>query len=104
MKTVPTFSKRKFLGVRWVVANKFMLLLEFCWVSSYGEKIVQNLLLRGGFWLNYRYSWEVTIKLWLVVGGDGKIMARSGWSWVVGMKLWLVVAARGWWRQNYGWS
>ena len=85
------------------MANKFRLRLEFCWVSSYGEKIVQNLLLRGGFWLNYRYSWEVTIKLWLVVGGDGKIMARSGWSWVVGMKLWLVVAARGWWRQNCGW-
>ena len=31
----------------------------------------------------------------MVVGGVGKIMARSGWSWVVGMKLWLAVCGGG---------
>ena len=34
MKTIHTFWKRKFLGVWWVVANKFKLLLEFYWMSS----------------------------------------------------------------------
>ena len=34
VKTVHTFSKKKLLSVRWVLANKFRLHLEFCWVSS----------------------------------------------------------------------
>ena len=51
------------------MANKFRLLLEFCWANSGGKNIVQNLLLRGALWLNYRCSWVVGAKLWLVVVG-----------------------------------
>ena len=45
-------------------------------MSSDGRNMVQNLLLRGGLWLNYCCSWEV-------VGGGGNIMAACGWWWVV---------------------
>ena len=44
-------------------------------MSSDGRNMVQNLLLRGGLWLNYCCSWEV-------VGGGGNIMAACGWWWV----------------------
>ena len=40
--------------------------------------------------------WVVGVKLWLIVGGGGKLMPGRGWSWVVTTKLWLVVAFRGW--------
>ena len=101
VKTVHTFWKRKFLGVRWMAKN-----------GSGGKNIVVNLLLRrlwlkivvrGYWWFNYVWSW--------VFVGGGKIKAGCGWSWVLGVKLWLVVGGdrelmpgRGWWRQNYGWS
>ena len=82
----------QFLGVWWVVANKFRLFLEFCWVSSGGKNTVQNLLLQGGLWLNYCCSWVVAIYLWLVVGGCGWCWWNNGWLWVVEVKLWLVVS------------
>ena len=28
-------------------------------------------------------SWMVEVKLWLVVGGGGKVMAGRGWSWLL---------------------
>ena len=33
----------------------------------------------------------MALKLWLVVGGDDKIMADHWWSCVVAAKLWLIV-------------
>ena len=76
------------LVVWWVVANKFRLLLDFSWVSSDGRNMVQNLLLRGGLWLNYCCSWEV-------VGGGGNIMAACGWWWVVVVVEGEIKASRG---------
>ena len=61
MKTIHTFCKRTFLGVPWIVANKFRLVLEFRWVSSGGKNTVQDLLLRRGLRLNYRCLWIVVI-------------------------------------------
>ena len=61
VKTVPTFRERKFIGVQWLVAIKFRVLLEFSWVSSGGKNIVLNLLLWGRLWLNYHCLWVVTI-------------------------------------------
>ena len=122
MKNVPTFWKRKFLGVCWVMMSNFRLLLEFCWVSSGDKNKVQNCLLWGELWLNYRCLWVVVIELCLVMGSCGWWLWKNGWLWVVmggGMKLWLVmrggggggVVAKlwlvvgdcGWWWQNYGW-
>ena len=83
-----------------------------------GKNIVQILLLKGGFWLNYRLSlfvgsgdlimvgcgwswvakmklWLVAVKLWLVVGLCGELIPGRRWSWVVTGKLWLVVGGRG---------
>ena len=114
VKTVPTFWKRNFLGVRQVLARTFRLLLEFCWVSSGGKNIVQNLLLWGGLWLNYCYSWIVVIyggELWLVVSGGNDIITGCGWLLVIGVKLWLVMGGdseimtcHGWQQWNYRWS
>ena len=107
METVHTFLKRRFLGVCKVVAYKFRLLLEFCWVSSGGQNVVQNLLLRGGLWLNYCCSWVVTVWLWLVVGGGGEIMVGYGCFWVVVGSGSEIMVCWGWlsvWGWNYGWS
>ena len=61
VKTIPTFWKRKFIGVQWLVANRFRVLLEFSWVSSGVKNIVLNLLLWEGLWLNYHCLWVVAI-------------------------------------------
>ena len=103
VRTVPTFWKRKFLGVRWVVASKLRLLLEFCWVSSGGKNIVQNLLFWGWLCLNYRCSWIVVISLWLVVGVCGRWHWNNGWLWVVGVKLLLVMSGGGEIKSGRGW-
>ena len=59
------------------------------------------------------WSWVIGVKLWLVFGGGGKIMAEAvklwlivgdggelmpgrGCSWVVVAKLWLFVYGPGW--------
>lgn len=57
-------------------------------MSSDGRNMVQNLLLRGGLWLNYCCSWEV-------VGGGGNIMAACGWWWVVVVVEGEIKASRG---------
>ena len=66
-------------------------------MNNGGKNVVQNLLLQGGLWVNYRCSW---------VSGD-LIMVVRGWMWVVAVKndwLWVVVGgggeimvSRGWW-------
>ena len=61
VKTIPTFWKRKFIGVQWLVANRFRVLLEFSWVSSGVKNIVLNLLLWEGLWQNYHCLWVVAI-------------------------------------------
>ena len=98
VKNVPTFWKRKFLGVCWVMMSNFRLLLEFCWVSSGDKNKVQNCLLWGELWLNYRCLWVVVIELCLVMGSCGWWLWKNGWLWVVmggGMKLWLVMRGEG---------
>ena len=90
------FWKRKFLGVWRVVASKFRLPLEFCWVSSGGKNIVQKLLFWGGLLQNYRYSSVVANESWLVVSGCGWWWWNKGWLREVGVKLWLIVDGRGW--------
>ena len=57
-------------------------------MSSDGRNMVQNLLLRGGLWLNYCCSWEV-------VGGGGNIVAACGWWWVVVVVEGEIKASRG---------
>ena len=53
---------------------------EIMQVVAGGGKIMTD----RGWWLqNYGWFWVVEIKLWLVVGGDDKIMAGRGWLWVV---------------------
>ena len=40
--------------------------------------------------------WSWLIRLWLVVGGSGKLMPGRRWLWMVAAKLWLVVGGFGW--------
>ena len=43
------------------------------------------------------------MKLWLVVGGGGEIMAGRRQLCMVMVKLQLVLGGLGCWQQNYGW-
>lgn len=87
VKNVPTLWKRKLFGVWRVVASKFRLLLEFCWVSRGGKNKDQILLFWAGLWLNYCVSglW----RFWVVVGDRDEIMVGC-WRLKVGMKLLVV--------------
>ena len=49
------------------------------------------LVVDGHWWWGQNYGWS-----WVVLGGDGKIMAGLVRSWVVATKLWLLTGGRGW--------
>ena len=47
-------------------------------------------IMGGHGWWGQNYGWS-----WVVLGGDGKIMAGLVRSWVVATKLWLLTGGRG---------
>ena len=65
-----------FIGVQFVVVNKFRLLLEFCWVSSGGKKHSSEFVIVRRF----------VAKVSLFMGSGSLIMVVHGWSWVVAVK------------------
>ena len=58
----------------------------------------ENMAGRGRWQKNYGWSWVVAAKLCLVLGDRGWWQQNNDWSWVVldgGVKLWLVVGGGG---------
>ena len=58
----------------------------------------ENMAGRGRWKKNYGWSWVVAAKLCLVLGDRGWWQQNNDWSWVVldgGVKLWLVVGGGG---------